>query len=79
MKKYAVLDSNGSVVNIIIAASLSIAEQVTSSYCILIPLGMTVDIGDVYSDEVFSKPPLTIEQQAEADALIAAANAPDSL
>ena len=79
MKKYAVLNSDGEVVNIIIAASLDIAELATSSYCALIPLGTTVFIGDLYSDGTFSKPPLTAEQQAEVDAFNAAATAPDSL
>jgi hypothetical protein len=56
MKKYAVLNSDGVVNNIIIAASLEIAEQVSSSYCVLIPLGSFVDIGYSYSEGVFSAP-----------------------
>lgn len=56
MKKYAVLDDNSKVVNIIIAASLEIAEEVTSSYCVLIPLGAYVDLGHSYADGEFSAP-----------------------
>ena len=56
MKKYAVLDNNLQVVNIIVAASLDIAEQVTSSYCALVPLGTFVDIGYTYADGVFTAP-----------------------
>ena len=56
MKKYAVLDNNAQVVNIIVAASLDIAETVTSSYCVLIPLGTFVEIGYTYVDGAFSAP-----------------------
>ena len=56
MKKYAVLDNNSQVVNIIVAASLDIAEAVSSSYCVLIPLGTFVDMGHTYSDGAFSAP-----------------------
>ena len=56
MKKYAVLDDNSKVNNIIIASSLEIAESVTSSYCVLVPLGAFVDIGYSYADGVFSAP-----------------------
>ena len=56
MKKYAVLDNNSQVNNIIVASSLDIAEQVTSSYCVLIPIGTFVDIGYSYADGVFSAP-----------------------
>ena len=56
MKKYAVLDDSSKVVNIIVAASLDIAEQVTSSYCALVPLGTFVDIGYTYADGVFTAP-----------------------
>jgi hypothetical protein len=56
MKKYAVLDNDSKVTNVIVASSLEVAENVTSSYCILIPLGTFVDIGYSYSDGVFSAP-----------------------
>ena len=56
MKTYAVLNSNSQVVNTIVAASLDIAEQVTSSYCVLIPLGAFVDIGYTYADNTFTAP-----------------------
>jgi hypothetical protein len=56
MKNYAVLDKDSKVINIIIASSLDIAETVTSSYCILIPLGTFVDIGYTYADGTFTAP-----------------------
>ena len=56
MKKYAVLDNNSKVINIIVAASLDIAETVTSSYCALVPLGTFADLGYTYSDGVFTAP-----------------------
>lgn len=56
MKKYAVLDDNSQVINIIIAASLDVAESVTSSYCALVPLGSYVDFGYTYADGVFTAP-----------------------
>jgi hypothetical protein len=56
MKKYGVLDDNGIVINIIVAASLQIAESVSSSDCVLIPQGTFVDMGYLYSDGVFSNP-----------------------
>lgn len=56
MKKYAVLDDSSKVVNIIVAASLDVAETVSSSYCVLIPLGEFVDMGYLYADGVFTSP-----------------------
>jgi hypothetical protein len=56
MKKYAVLNDQGIVDNIIIAGSLEAAESATSSYCILVPLGTSIDLGYTYSDGVFSAP-----------------------
>jgi hypothetical protein len=56
MKKYAVLNDKSEVTNIINAASLEIAESVTSSYCVLVSLGTFVDIGYVYADGSFSVP-----------------------
>ena len=65
MKKYAVLNSNSQVVNIIVAASLDVAELVTSSYCVLIPLGTFVDINYTYADGAFSAP--VVEEEAPAE------------
>ena len=56
MKKYAVLNDNSEVSNIIVANSLEVAESVTSSNCALIPLGTFVDIGYLYVDGAFSAP-----------------------
>ena len=56
MKKYAVLTDQGIVDNIIIAGSLEAAENATSSYCVLVPLGTSVDMGYIYSDGAFSAP-----------------------
>ena len=56
MKTYAVLDSNSQVVNTIVAASLDVAEAVTSSYCVLIPLGTFVEIGYTYANSAFTNP-----------------------
>ena len=63
MKKYAVLDDNSQVINIIIASSLDVAESVTSSYCALVPLGTFVDLGYIYADGAFSAP--VVEVPAE--------------
>ncbi len=56
MKKYAVLDDNSLVTNIIVADSLEVAEKVTSCYCVLVPLETFVDIGYVYADSTFTAP-----------------------
>jgi hypothetical protein len=56
MKKYAVLNSESQVVNIIIASSLDIAESVTSSLCILVAEEVSVDIGYTYSEGLFVNP-----------------------
>jgi hypothetical protein len=56
MKKYAVLNDNSIVENIILAPSLEIAEATTYSHCILIPLNTFVDIGFLYADGEFSAP-----------------------
>jgi hypothetical protein len=56
MKKYAVLDDNSKVINIIIADSLDVAELVTSSYCALVPLGTSIDMGYTYSEGTFTAP-----------------------
>lgn len=56
MKKYAVLDSDSKVVNIVVAGSLELAESLTSSYCVLLPIETFVDIGYSYLDGSFSAP-----------------------
>ena len=56
MKKYAVLNNGSTVSNIIVASSLDVAEQITSSFCVLVPLGTFVDIGYTYADGVFIAP-----------------------
>ena len=56
MKRYAVLDKDSRVDNIIVAASLDIAESVSSSYCVFIPLETFVDIGYTYADGTFTTP-----------------------
>jgi len=58
MKKFAVLDSEGKVVNIIIAGSQSIAEQVTFSDCVNVAAGVAVDLGDTWNGTTFTKPEL---------------------
>ncbi len=63
MKKYAVLNDHSQVENIIVASSLEIAEQVTSSYCVLIPVGTFVNMGYSYADGAFSAP--VVETSAE--------------
>ena len=63
MKNYAVLDNDSKVVNIIVAPSLETAEHVTSSFCVVIPLGTTVDMGYSYADGVFTAP--VVETPAE--------------
>lgn len=56
MKKYAVLDSNNIVTNLIIANTLEIAEQVTYSSCVFVAENVFVDLGYEYSNGVFSDP-----------------------
>lgn len=56
MKHYAVLDRDSKVTNIIVAASLEVAEQVTSSTCILVEPGTFVDMGLVYINGAFINP-----------------------
>ena len=63
MKKYAVLDSNSKVINVIVADSIETAESITSSYCALISPGTFVDMGYSYADGVFSAP--VVETPAE--------------
>jgi hypothetical protein len=48
MKKYLVLDENSIVENIIVAASLEVAESVTASTCVFIPTGSIAAVGDLY-------------------------------
>jgi hypothetical protein len=56
MKKYAVLNNESTVDNIIVASDLTTAEKVTNSYCALIPSEVFVDIGYTYVDGAFSAP-----------------------
>ena len=63
MKKYAVLNSESLVQNIILAPSLEIAESVTFSECVKVPTGTFVDIGFLYADGAFSAP--VVETPAE--------------
>lgn len=55
MRKFAVLNDN-LVSNIIIANSLSVAEQITASTCIEILGDTAVDIGYKYLDDQFVNP-----------------------
>ena len=64
MKRYAVLNNDSEVVNIIVASSLDVAEMVSSSYCVLVPLGTFVDIGYTYADSTFTAP-VVVETPAE--------------
>ena len=58
MKSYAVLNADQIVENIISAPSLEVAEAVTSSNCVLIPLGSSASIGNVYNNGEFSEAPV---------------------
>jgi hypothetical protein len=53
MKTFAVLGTNGLVLNKIVAGSLDIAESVTSSHCVEIPLNTSVDLGDSWNGTTF--------------------------
>jgi hypothetical protein len=53
MKKYAVLNSDNVVYNIIVAGSLETAEQATGSNCVAIPVGTFCDMGKFYSNGAF--------------------------
>ena len=53
MKKYAVLNSDNVVYNIIVAGSLEAAEQATGSNCVAITPGTFCDMGKFYSDGAF--------------------------
>jgi hypothetical protein len=68
MKNYAVLDNNSLVSNVIVAASLEIAESATSCHCVLVPIGTFVSIGWSYTDGVFVDPnaPDTPEEETPA-------------
>lgn len=65
MKKYAVLDSNSIVNNLIIANSLELAETVTGYNCVFVtPEDETCAIGKLYSGGVFIDPPVEEETPA---------------
>lgn len=48
MKTYAVLDKDSIISNVIVAASLEVAESITSSSCVFVPVGSYAVIGDLY-------------------------------
>ena len=56
MKRYAVLNQDSVVANIILAGTIAIAEETTGSDCVHIPVGTVVDIGYLYSNNTFSAP-----------------------
>ncbi len=57
MKKYAVLDSENIVTNVIVAGSLELAESITSQKCIYVTdLTGNPYIGYAYSDGTFAGP-----------------------
>lgn len=59
MKKYAALDDNSKVVNVVLASSLEIAEKTTSSNCILVTTETgPAWIGLSYSGGTFEQPPV---------------------
>jgi glycerol-3-phosphate cytidylyltransferase-like family protein len=58
MKKYAVLNSNNIVDNVILASSLDVAETVTACTCVFVTAeDDTCNIGKLYSGGVFIDPP----------------------
>jgi hypothetical protein len=62
MKKYAVLNSNSIVNNLIIANSLELAETVTGCICVFVTQeDETAAIGKLYSGGVFIDPPVEEE------------------
>ena len=66
MKTYAVLDTNNLVTNVIIASSLSVAEQVTSCNCVFVTQETgNAQIGFSYIDGVFKEPMLEEEVPTE--------------
>jgi hypothetical protein len=68
MKNYAVLDKDSKVANIIVAPSLEAAEYATSSFCVVIPLGTTVDMGYSYSNGEFTGPVVEMTPPEEPSA-----------
>lgn len=62
MKRYAVLNSDSIVSNLIIAKSLQSAEEVTGCVCIFITSeDVTCEIGKLYSGGAFIDPPVDEE------------------
>jgi len=57
MKRYAVIGSNKVVENIIIAPSLSVAEELTSFVCIDVTNETAVGVGYIYDNSEFSENP----------------------
>jgi hypothetical protein len=56
MKKFAVLDQNNIVNNIVVAGSLESAENTTFSNCVQIPFNVFVDINYAWDGSVFISP-----------------------
>jgi hypothetical protein len=69
MSEYAVLDSANKVINIIVADSLEIAQNVTKATCILVTNETEYPVmGLGYADGVFEQPartPATVEEIPE--------------
>lgn len=54
MRRYAVLNENDQIINIILAKSLDVAEEMTSSICIEVaPTNNDISIGYQYKDGIF--------------------------
>ena len=57
MKKYAVIGADKVVKNIILASSLSLAEEITSSVCVDVTNVTAVGVGYIYDNSEFSENP----------------------
>jgi hypothetical protein len=53
MIKFAVIDSNNNVINVIVADSIQIAEQATTLTCIEVSTGTRVSPGDIWDGTKF--------------------------
>lgn len=56
MKKYACVNHDGMVVDLILASSQELAETVSTHHCILLPIGSQVTIGTKYINGEFEIP-----------------------
>ena len=66
MKNYAVIE-NGLVVNVIVASSLDIAENVTNSNCIFVTDATGAPhIGLGYSEGIFEQPAIEVIEEEPA-------------